>query len=352
MEKERVIIFGLGGLWEKYKFDIEKQFTVMAYTDNNEENKNKLKNKEKFILPEDINNHEYDKIIICSSFYKEIQKQLVDSLKVSKEKIGGINYTLGIEIIKTSISDNGRYPDLCFRASVDSEYFNSFKREPVYTEVLEHATEEQGRKYLEHIKEFSPHLLEKIDTFKDNDSYGNPILYKYEGIGYISPTTLRYIKVLSDLENQFGNLDDKEICEIGVGYGGQCRIICSYYKVKSYTLIDLPQVLSLAKTYLNNYCLDGKLSYLTMNELDRKQKYDVFLSNYAFSELRYDIQECYYYKTIANSASGYITYNNIGNELVKQFTLKDYSEKISHLNIYEEKPETYIGNKILVWKNV
>ena len=73
---------------------------------------------------------------------------------------------------------------------------------------------------------------------KENNSYGGANKEEYENIGLISPT-LRYIKVLSDLIYHFGDLSNFNICEVGIGYGGQSRIIMSYFKnIKSYTFID------------------------------------------------------------------------------------------------------------------
>jgi putative sugar O-methyltransferase len=155
---------------------------------------------------------------------------------------------------------------------------------------------------------------------------------------------------LQDLKHEFGSLDDMDIVELGVGYGGQCRIIAACFNVKSYTLVDLPQVLSLAKAFLNNYPLSARLEFLTMNELDPNRKYDLFISNYAFSELRLAIQSCYFEKTIRNASKGYITYNNIMTEAFDRFSLDDYQRKIPNLQIIEEYPLSYTGNTVLLWK--
>ena len=82
---------------------------------------------------------------------------------------------------------------------------------------------------------------------------GGGVIYDYSPIGKISPSTLRYIKVLSDLILYFGNLDNLRICEVGVGYGGQARIINSIFTPHSYDFVDLNAVLLLAQKYLSNY---------------------------------------------------------------------------------------------------
>ena len=84
---------------------------------------------------------------------------------------------------------------------------------------------------------------------------GGGVIYDYSPIGKISPSTLRYIKVLSDLILYFGNLDNLRICEVGVGYGGQARIINSIFTPHSYDFVDLNAVLLLAQKYLSNYTI-------------------------------------------------------------------------------------------------
>ena len=127
--------------------------------------------------------------------------------------------------------------------------------------------------------------------------FGNPKVSEYQSFGKISSTTLRYIKVLSDLKNLFGNLDGFNICEIGVGYGGQCRVINCYFSPSVYCFVDIKPALMLAQRFLDNYIIPSILSYKTMNELERTN-YDLLISNYAFSELHRKIQDVYLEKVI------------------------------------------------------
>ena len=109
---------------------------------------------------------------------------------------------------QTSISDNNRYPMYCYFASKTDAEFKNFKRNPVYTAVLEHVTPEQGRDYLELILSNTELRLSERDWkyFLRNDSIGNPrtVQYNFGGAQInCSPTTLRYIKVLSDISKLF-----------------------------------------------------------------------------------------------------------------------------------------------------
>jgi len=181
------------------------------------------------------------------------------------------NVKRGVSVIlKTSLSDNEKYPNFCLNAANDLLVFSNFRRNEIYQQVLEHVDVEIGGLYLEKIIEIKPDLIHEMEKIKANDLYGNPILYDYKIVGKICPSTLRYSKVLADLLNYFDSLDGLRIAEIGVGYGGQCRIINAIAKPSEYTLVDIRPALLLAQTYLDGYILSSMMKYKTMNELKRK----------------------------------------------------------------------------------
>ena len=247
----------------------------------------------------------------------------------------------------TSLSDNQAYPQVCIDASSDYKLFNNFRRNPIYSKILEHVSEEQGKKYLQLISNDSD-ILGAINNFKPNDDYGNPRMWKYPGIGMISPTTLRYIKILADLKKHFRTLNNLNICEIGVGYGGQCRVINSYFKPSTFCLVDIEPALLLAQKYLNNYILDSALTYKTMNELSDRD-YDLVISNYAFTELRRPIQDVYLHKVLLNSKRGYITYNEITPAEFNSYKSDELVKMIPGSRILKEEPQTHSKNCVIVW---
>ncbi|TLD84220.1 putative sugar O-methyltransferase [Helicobacter trogontum] len=165
----------------------------------------------------------------------------------------------------------------------------------------------------------------------------------------MSPSTLRYIKVLADLIEYFGDLHDKDICELGVGYGGQARIIMSMFNVRSYTFIDLDSALSLSKKYLSHFKgIENKLRFICMEDLEVRE-YDLFLSNYAFSELRRNIQDIYAEKVIKGAKHGYITFNNIEPKNFN-YPLEQYDTLLNKpIHIADEIPNSHPFNKILTW---
>jgi phospholipid N-methyltransferase len=249
--------------------------------------------------------------------------------------------------VSTSLSDNQVYPQVCLQASHDYRYFNNFRRNPAYNKILEHVSEGLGKEYLG-IIEKDMEIFNAMDTFKMNDTYGNPRMYEYPRIGMISPTTLRYIKVLADLKTHFQTLDNLDVCEIGVGYGGQCRVINAYYKPASYCLVDIQPALALAQRYLDNYILSSVIAYKTMNEL-KVQDYDLVISNYAFTELPRAIQDVYLDKVILRSKRGYITYNELTPAEFNSYKIDELIRTIRGSRTIKEEPLTAQKNCILIW---
>ena len=247
----------------------------------------------------------------------------------------------------TSITDNQQYPQTCLEASHDYRAFANFRRNPAYTAALEHVSEAQGQACLEIIAG-DPEILAAMESFKANDSFGSPITCNYPAVGQIAPTTLRYVKVLVDLKAHFGTLDDLNISEIGVGYGGQCRVINAFFKPASYCLIDILPALGLAQRFLDNYVLHSVMSYMTMNQLPVMES-DLVISNYAFSELRRPIQDAYLKKVILPAKRGFIIHNQIAPADFHSYTAGDLLQMIPGSRKLEERPLTHPHNCVIVW---
>jgi putative sugar O-methyltransferase len=245
------------------------------------------------------------------------------------------------------LSDNQAYPHFCLQASHDFRVFDSFRRNPIYNQILEHVSRHQGHEYLR-ILSRDPVVMEHIDAFRANDDWGNPRVYGYPDVGTFSPTTLRYIKVLADLKAHFRTLDGLRICEIGVGYGGQCRVVNALFQPSAYWLVDIQPALSLAQRYLDHYALPTTLTYSTMNELP-ETSFDLVISNYAFTELPRGVQDVYLRKVIRNARRGYISYNEITPADFRSYRARELAATIPGATIVAEEPLTHANNCILVW---
>ena len=91
--------------------------------------------------------------------------------------------------------------------------------------VIETVTKELGAQILAILESRNDGILKKgLQTSLKLDKLGNPFKYQYPSyLSPLSPTTLRYLKTVSDLNILFGD-NFKKVAEIGCGYGGQALV--------------------------------------------------------------------------------------------------------------------------------
>jgi putative sugar O-methyltransferase len=212
--------------------------------------------------------------------------------------------------VNQSMIDN--YLQACNEFVENDNLFNVFKVDARYTPVLEHLTESDANLYFSEMK--SKEILTKtlLDSVKENDTYGSPLLFNHSELGIISPTTVRYIKNSLDIVSYFGSeLPFKNVLEIGGGYGGLCKVFSSFNKFDTYHLVDFPEVNGLSKKYLNNFKqLKNKIQHISTSGVSEINNLDLVISNYAFSECSREYQELYYNSFIKKAKNFYIVYNN------------------------------------------
>jgi putative sugar O-methyltransferase len=200
------------------------------------------------------------------------------------------------------------------------------------------------------IERDNPHILDEfLEVARANDRLGSPATFDYPGVGSIAPTTLRYLKVLSDLERLFGDLTGMRVVEIGVGYGGQCSLVVQRWRLSSYVLVDLEPPLALARRYLETLGVADSVVFTPPNALQTSD-YDLCVSNYAFSELARDVQDEYARLAVSLSSRGYMTINFISRlHGIDSRARGELTELHSGAHWLPEEPVTYGGNGILVW---
>jgi len=248
---------------------------------------------------------------------------------------------------KTSISDATAYVRVCELAVVDLVIFSKFRRCLEYRLILEHVTVRFGKKYLKVALKNSM-ALEYFKKIKLQNDIGNPVTFHFKTIGRTSPTTIRYLKVLCQLLELFGPLDDIRISEIGVGFGGQAHAISVNQSLKSYTLYDLPPVLKLTNKFLEKLTDTAKFIFVDGRDPE-PTKSDLLISNYAFSELTREVQTMYLDKVISNAEMGYITWNELSYKELDGYSVNEILSLIPDSRIIPEDPLTYPNNVIIVW---
>lgn len=136
--------------------------------------------------------------------------------------------------------------------------------------------------------------LQECKNVELDDIQSNPVLMNM----FNKPE--QYKVVYERLVELFGSLNGMHIIEIGGGYGGQAKVICDDCKVKSYTIIDLPEVCDLQRRFLKDYPVEC-ISFI------EGRACDLVISNYALSEIP---DNSMYMRAVVNkSIHGYITCN-------------------------------------------
>jgi hypothetical protein len=136
--------------------------------------------------------------------------------------------------------------------------------------------------------------------------------------------------------------------EVGIGYGGQLAVFKELGHTKDYFGVDLPVVVSLAEKYLVSAKLTTGYQFDVESERIKLLAGHHFISNYAFSELIPSLQEKYFQWFVRNSASGYVTWNTLSEEMYGGISAKDFAQRVGGRLIPEE-PLTSPGNSIVVW---
>ena len=151
-----------------------------------------------------------------------------------------------------------RYFSIVDEILTNDSLFKSFKECYNYKSIVGMSCESEGEWFANNLKNNNSINL-KIEEFKKNDSIGEPAVFDSKEYGFISPNTLRYINSLQNIQKYIGSLHKKSVVEIGIGYGGLCYILSTFYNLNSYRLVDVPNVVLLAVKYLRALGLNTNL---------------------------------------------------------------------------------------------
>jgi len=221
------------------------------------------------------------------------------------------------------------YINKCRLFVENDDMFKNFRRDPEYGKILSGDSKIVGDIALSSIKKlgYLDNLKNSLEEIKNNDLYGNPYIHRYDDIGEINPSTLRYFNSYVEIKNLLKGFSPKKIVEIGGGYGGLCRIMSVFINFEEYIIVDLPESIKLAEKFINNYPeIRNRVKYISCEDLKSYNSIDdvdLFIADSSMAECDLDTQKIYTNKISKKSKYCYVIWNtlhlNNGNNEMNSF---------------------------------
>jgi hypothetical protein len=213
------------------------------------------------------------------------------------------------------------------RSYDDDEKFKTFRSNLHSTGILEgdlnlghdFFTRYNAVKSLYDLKTDFIKIIKDNPQLKEIDKVGGPKMINYNSkitggldIGEFSPFTLKYIWNACLLMEHHGQFPNGTIVEVGGGYGGLCVALDKLVNFEKYILIDLPDVINLAKRFLKHFPKTyKKVTFLTTKDIKNILLTDIdfFIADASLAECNIDVQKIYFDRLVKNSKKGWINYN-------------------------------------------
>jgi putative sugar O-methyltransferase len=262
---------------------------------------------------------------------------------------------------RSSITDNGWWSKFCARNAADDARFQRFRRAFRHRLIVEATPPAEARLHMARLLRQTPHYAALFDRFVTLDRLGAPIMTEFARDVWFAPNTVRYMRYLSDCETRFGPLDGATIVEIGIGFGGQCKIFFDRFQIGKYVLIDLPGPIALARRVLTQLLgaevAAQRLVFLEAGNAGAPSglpegRFDLAISTLAFSECHRSIQQGYIETVLSRARCGYIHRNEISSFFgVKSLGLAEIAAALPAKLEVEKDDITYWYDRtdILMW---
>ena len=293
------------------------------------------------------------------NFFFKIKRVIYILLKSLFDLSGYAIYNSRIDKNRSN-SDDGLFLYNVKEAVYNERKFNKFRNNFFWKSIVENTSYNEALIYLKNVdkKYFNSPVsksktifeyLEKIDKLFCAKTFFFPTINKK-----ISGNSIRYLKQSTDIKKIINHKKFEKVVEIGVGCGLQCLILDQLSQIRKYILVDVDLVLKLSKKFLENFILKLSYDFKTLNNFDNLGKYDLVISNYAFSELPKTLQLMYLDKIILRSKNGYLTmntgtkYSYNHNDKHKHLSQQYLLSKIKNSKIIED-PIKIKSNYIIYW---
>ena len=243
-------------------------------------------------------------------------------------------------------NDYDPYIDFVNKLHQKEELFLTFRREPVYMDMMEHVTFIHGAVCLYQSQTLFNVKMKDVEEYCDlNDRYGMPLRFQYSPTLNCSPTSLRYIFHALLVINRLKMLSIREVSfvEVGGGYGGLFLALQFFaakegIRILKYSLIDLKPAMELQKKYLSKHTCNVPVTFHDAANFgsDVQGKDLFFISCYSFSEICKEYQQKYIANLFPKCKSGFLVWNMID--------LYDFGKQVSFT---DEMPQTGYTNKFV-----
>lgn len=242
-------------------------------------------------------------------------------------------------------SESNFFYDLCENLVKDDLAFSSFKVNSLFCEII--GNDVRGPQVLiECLQKIqNKEIFENIHRYAKNDIYGNPPLYRVENLGTLSSGTAYFLLILDKIIQNFGNIENFRVCEIGSGYGGQATILLSH-GVKSYACIDNAATLKLAKKYLDKLGFEN-VSYYDTDAIEVDAEYDLVISNWCLSEFDNQGMKFYIDNVVSKAKYGYFEMN-LWDEERKSWLFNEMKKHFSFVTMIDEDVKTHQNKNFLL----
>jgi putative sugar O-methyltransferase len=279
---------------------------------------------------------------------------LSDFPKRLKNRFQILKFKKRSDEMSKSDSELTDYVDEVSKIINNSSLLVKFRRSQNYRMILEHLSFRDGLKYLQYMQSRGYRYEEHTHVLRKIDSYGKPRKFKYKGVGWVSPTSLRYLSIALDIREKFGR-SIGSIAELGVGYGGLVVALSEVCTIQRYSIFDLEEVLTLTDKYLVKVGVKTTVKLELLEHLDGEE-WDLFVSNYAFSELPLDLQIEYCTQVMSKSKNGFMIMNsgftNFTGRSLGKMDLSELKKRLPNSKVEEENPKTGKDNYLFTWKEL
>lgn len=249
---------------------------------------------------------------------------------------------------KSSLSDHSSYRGFCALAAADDTIFSGFRSvSGPYTAILEHVSDSLALEYAAELNLANTGSETELNLAL-SDSVGSPRVLEIAGVGATTGSVLRYLSVARIISKSLQPSSRAHFLEIGVGYGGQVRVLSGLYPNARFTLVDLPETLTLARRFLQESGVGARIEYVASTKV-RSIQSDILISNYALSELRRPIQERYMRDFVSCANAGLVTWNSISPRLFRSVSSDDFAARVNG-SLFPEVPLSYPGNQVVLWR--